>query len=197
MTDVRELAGAWPESSVPIIHGSCCLVAREWMRGMDQSLSRSDVGHVTRPLWLRERYEWGPRRWPMAWCDFPDSDTLDCGAFSAVTTDLYRVRGESASTVQLIFRYPQQTVDMWHALWSSAGCTPHWIRGHHIYHEATALFRPDGTIEIWDSSVNKHLSSRDLTGNPIVAIRVFADAPQSHLQWDRNPVTNGEWCWLD
>lgn len=197
MIDPRGLADAWPEASVPVLHGSCCHVAREWMRGMDRSLSLTHAGHLLPPLWLRERYEWGPQRWPVAWCDLPDSDTLDCGAFSFVTTDLYRARGEAASAVQLIFRYPQQTVDFWQALWTSAGCSSQWIRGHHIYHEATALFRRDGKIEIWDSSVNTFLASSELMSNPIVAMRVSADAPGVTLHWDGHPVTAGRWCWLE
>src|SRR3982750_4162909 len=61
-------------------HGSaCCEAARTWVLSMDYSLLNGSSPY-TGPRWIRQRYEWGPTKHPIHWCEAVKEKTLDCGA---------------------------------------------------------------------------------------------------------------------
>src|SRR5574342_271092 len=68
-------------------HGhDCCRVARAWLVSLDYSLDSvlASADRFRGPGWIRDRYPWGPSRWPLSWCEVVVAEQLDCGALTAL-----------------------------------------------------------------------------------------------------------------
>ena len=184
-------------SSVISDHGmSCCRRARAWLRGLD-SIKSFRIGHWHPPLWLRAKFEWGPAVWPIHWCTIPRLDQLDCGGLAAVARELYRMRGNRVTGVQLALRYPNHAMEQWSRMWEREGVRPSWIHGEFCYHEACGVIE-DGTVNLWDPTENRWLAPPSSPGNnfaSVVAIRIAEpEAGESVvLAWDDLQLRCGRW----
>lgn len=181
-------------------HGEwCCRVARSWFVTMDSTFA-TDHGREVPPVWLAERFRWGPCLWPLYWCELTKRETLDCGALAAATTTIMRARGVEACTAQIIQRYDAHVLDGWQAVWTSAGVEPRWIKEDLVYHECTAVLR-DRSVVLWDPSENRWLEAEwsSRLGGAIVSIRVASGpAPwDGLLRFGNLPLVAGEWTVLD
>lgn len=173
----------------------CCQCALAWFRGVDAQESFID-GRWQPPSWLRRRYEWGPARWPIHWCDVPQMERLDCGALAAVAVHLYQMRGHRAVPVQLALRYPVHALQQWSAMWERQGLASDWIAGRLCYHEACGVIH-DSELQVWDPTENRWLeppSSRNDAFGAVVSLRLFpGDEAQEELQWAGIRVRTGVW----
>ena len=52
--------------------------AQIWLRWMDNSF-RAQSGRWAPPVWLYNRFKWGPHSWPVRWRDLPHMRVTDCG----------------------------------------------------------------------------------------------------------------------
>src|SRR5512146_2214587 len=85
-------------------HGPCCERARAWLLAMARShdFASSDGLAFAGPRWLTRRFEWGPMRWPAAWCEVVRAQTIDCGAFAAFALEIFRQKGIEAYPAQVL-----------------------------------------------------------------------------------------------
>ena len=151
--DVAGAVAAWkklPPSQLLHHGGRCCQVAREWLGAMDYSLL-ADTNPLSGPRWLRERYQWGPSRWPIYWCEAVGEKSLDCGALAALARELFGARGLVSLPVQLIMQFSEQAASQWQKRWSGATGALQWTCGHLAYHEACAIV-VDDQLRIWDAA---------------------------------------------
>ena len=191
--DADGLMAAWGAPAAIIDHHrSCCSMVRDWLDAMHASIAPR---RMDPPVWLRERFPWGPLTWPVAWCDIPRLEMLDCGATTAITNALYRAQGVRATPVQLVYGYRPHVVDLWRARWSRDGCATDWLAREHVYHEASALLGADRRVVIWDSTVNRWLHLEELQSHPLIAVRVWPDerADDHCFWWDEQPLYFGRW----
>jgi hypothetical protein len=178
----------------------CCRRAKAWFGAMDISRRPADRPFAP-PQWLRERYEWGPIRWPLYWCNAAISDQLDCGALAFLAKELLSMRGIPALAVQLIQQFSQDAVRHWESTWNSKGISAYWVAEDLVYHEACAVLRHDETIAIWDPTDNCWISPNGLSGYAsTIAIRIFdfsdyAD-PSKMLRWGIHRVKVNAWTEL-
>ncbi len=170
--------------SVLMMHpGRCCEVARAWFR----TLARSVVAvHPGPPMWIRERWEWGPTSWPVYWCDLAKRDKLDCGALAALAREACLAVGNEVRAVQLLERFDTTTIENWRTLWGAEA--EQWTFGDLVYHEAVALLavpqaaRPEEEaraplvkVRIWDPTDLHWVEGNSTTGlGSLVALRVCA-----------------------
>ena len=177
----------------------CCRQARSWFLAMDLSLRKQSSSP---PVWIRNRYEWGPCRWPLYWCEVIRSHSLDCGALAALAREAWRARDISVFPCQLIQHVDRWTVAHRRSVWEKAGCSPEWAVGDLFYHEACAILR-NGVLALWDPTVNITIehSPRGTYGR-VVAIKIcqpayaHAHAPDS-LRWSTVDVPHGRWVKID
>ena len=178
-------------------HGTgCCMGARSWIRAFDRS-SAFVNGHWTPPAWIRERYTWGPRRWPISWCQIIDCEVLDCGALAALATEVFRMRGDAAAQIQMVLQYSASITHGWRSAWQSAGESAEWISGSLCYHEATVITR-GSQATIWDPTdsqwVEDDLASSGAFGS-VVALKPSLDPTMSNgvLRWGAIDLSVGHW----
>lgn len=181
----------YPTSALYHHGGPCCAVARTWFFAMDRSLWN---GHGA-PTWIRRRFEWGPSRWPLHWCEAMRASELDCGAFAALTVGAFRARGIDAAPVQWLQRVDLHHASHWRARWSRAGASPEWAAEGVVYHEACAVITGDRAT-VWNPSSNAWASPR--TGGEIgslIAIRIGgAPGPGGRVRWGSLELPWGEWA---
>ncbi len=132
-------------------HGSrCCSLARAWFLNMDRGLySRNRA----LPVWIHQRYQWGPSRWPLFWCEAVKADKLDCGAQAALTLEALAERGIPALPCQTVRKFDPRTISQWRASWEKDGCKAEWAAGEYAYHETVAIL-PGNRLQVWDPSIN-------------------------------------------
>jgi hypothetical protein len=180
--------------------GNCCRTVRAWLHGVDRAL-RSDSSQM--PSWVSDRYDWGPNRWPLYWCDIPKLEHLDCGAMAGLCWDFMHTRGLPVLSCQLLAEYTEESVEHWQHSWESAGLSATWAAGRHCYHEVCALLT--GTaVRLWDSTDNTWLPARCPSTSPtygqIAAVRITAEPSLCKngdiLQWGDISLTVGEWTML-
>lgn len=178
-------------------HGTaCCAGARSWIRAFDRSAAFIN-GHWAPPTWIRERYTWGPRRWPIAWCQVIDSEVLDCGALAALATEVFRMRGDSATQIQMVLQYSAAITHGWQSAWQGAGESADWISGSLCYHEATVIVRGKHA-SIWDPTDSQWIED-DLAGSgsfgAVVALKPSHDvaSPNGVIHWGMTELSVGRW----
>ncbi|HVF57229.1 MAG TPA: hypothetical protein VM934_13825 [Pyrinomonadaceae bacterium] len=177
-------------------HGTaCCSVAREWMLSMDYS--ELSVGNpLTGPRWLRNKYKWGPSRWPLHWCEAVEQKTLDCGALAALSHEIFTARGVKSFPAQLIHQYSEHAARHWNKGWSDADTSVHWIKEDLIYHEGCAVVAGGNEIKIWDSTATWWINPKQFGGyGGVLALRVFA--PQASgaesFEWGTHRIVPNVW----
>jgi hypothetical protein len=174
-------------------HGrGCCLIGKEWFLAMDRGLN----GNSTEPpKWLRERFAWGPSRWPLYWCEAVQRDILDCGGLAALAREGFMARGIVALATQLIRFHSPEDSGQWHVRWSNEGLAADWIHGQFIYHEAVAVVKKK-TIQLWDPSENFWIDPELQLGyTGTVAIRIISASLEvpSILQWGEYQLLVNSW----
>lgn len=173
-------------------HGAeCCAAARAWFLAMDQSLWRGEGA----PAWIRRRYEWGPTRWPLHWCEAVGAKELCCGAQAALSIEAFRARGIDAVPVQLVQRYDPHNVPHWHSRWTACGANPAWAAEGTVYHEVCAVVE-DGALRVWNPTATGWVSPEDVSGYAsVIAIRVGGAAPDGRtVSWGSLRLPLGEWA---
>ncbi len=197
MTDLAKVLSYLSKPSQISDHGtSCCTNARRWIRAFDRSAAFSH-GNWHPPTWIRERYAWGPHRWPVAWCQIPDSEVLDCGCLAGVATEVFRMRGEVASQIQMVLRWSPLVAEGWRLMWERAGESGDWIRGGLCYHEATAVAR-DGCLAIWDPTESRWIEpdvAMTASCSGVVALNLADQAAWSGTStiWGSAELRAGHW----
>ena len=173
-------------------HGTeCCTVARAWFLAMDRSMWRGRGA----PAWIRKRWDWGPTRWPLHWCEAVGAAELDCGAQQALSVEAFRARGVDAVPVQLVQRYEPHNVPHWHQRWTACGANPAWAVEGLVYHEACAVIT-DGQVRVWNPTATSWASPEHVRGyGSIAAVRIGGPTPTGQtLTWGTLRLPLGEWA---
>ena len=176
-------------------HGErCCDVAREWVIATD--FSQLEGGALLAgPRWLRRRYEWGPSRWPLHWCEAVERKTLDCGALAALSCEVFAARGLTAFPAQLVQHYSVEATRHWRQRWDGDEASTHWINDDLIYHEGCAVLVSGREMKLWDASAGWWVSPRQRGGyGTLVGLRVFA--PSEHgatFTWGAHEIAANQW----
>ena len=190
---------AFPASVISDHHDSCCRIAQEWLLAMDYS-QRSPGDLLTGPRWIRERYTWGPTRWPIYWCEALEEKTLDCGAFAALAQTAFVARGVPCYTAQLIQRYTKEDSKHWSRNWQREDAGVYWIKDDLVYHEACAVVAGGSVARIWDPTASSWLNPKQFAGyGAVLALRVLsADSAEiEQLMWGGHRITPNRWQQLD
>ena len=187
----------WRYSSPSVIlhHGKpCCSVAREWLFSTDHSLLNGQH-KLMGPRWVRNKFKWGPSRWPMTWCQAVEQDELDCGALAAITQEIFVSRGVVCHSVQLIQGYSEATASHWSTKWANHHASIHWIAGAFIYHEVCAVETRASEIEVWDPSASSWVNPKQNGGyGSVVALRLIKNsAPDGMFIWGERQIVSNEW----
>ena len=148
-------------------HGArCCVLARTWLAGLDATFHPGRARSAP-PTWIGQRFAAGlltPRQ-ELHWCEIPQAAALDAAALAALGRELWRLRCDAISAVQLVER--------------SAG-------GGLAYREAIGR-ELDGRLEIWDGAAWLRPGSAALAG-----VRVTG-AGTELLRWGDLRLATGEW----
>jgi hypothetical protein len=181
----------WAPSTLSHHGEACCTTARAWFRAMNRSLWRGHDG----PGWIARRFPWGPTRWPLHWCEALDAEELDCGAHAALTIEAYRAFGVRVVPVQLVQRQERHHLPHFHGWWAAGSASPAWAGDGAAYHEACAPIT-NGTVEVWDPTVNAWLSPDHLKGlRSIAAVRIGGmEATGEVVTWQGVRLPLGEWA---
>lgn len=156
-------------------------LVQSWLRSMDRTF-RSATGYDAPPVWIAQRFSWGPHAWPIRWRDIPHMAFVDCGAMAALSTEIFRWRGGDAAPVQLLLQFTSETIRGWQALWQEAGLDASWATGCFAYHEATMVVMPTGEARIWDPLGRFWLPVASRPGyEGLAAIRICRDAPVDRI----------------
>lgn len=192
---VLTLLAERPPSSLLAHSDSCCEVARAWFNSMALSVGAQERGP---PIWIRERWQWGPVNWPLYWCEAMGAERLDCGALAALGRCAVETVGGAVLPVQLVQRFDPSTVASWRDSWRNATLAP-WTWVDFVYHEAIALL--DGTaVAIWDTTSGCWMDGKVTFGYAsLAAIRVCPPAANGEsaspasVNWREQPLALGVW----
>ncbi len=184
----------FPASSVSHHGEQCCRVAREWVLAMDYSQLGGSPA-LTGPRWLRQKFAWGPSRWPIHWCEAVKEKKLDCGALAALSNEIFRARGVRSYTVQLIQQYSSEAICHWLKEWEGKQCAVNWIEDELIYHEGCAVVVGDGEIKLWDPSASWWVNPRHTSGyGGLLAVRVLTPPAEAEVfSWGQHTVAPNQW----
>jgi len=180
--------------------GKCCAQAKSWFLGWARSMDSASLveSGVRAPVWLSQRFEWGPSRWPIAWCELIEQKVIDCGVFAALARETFLDQGVAAFPAQVVLRYGERCTQHWNAYWkldSSTNEESHelfpWIGTRHVYHEICVVEASPGEARFYDSTWGNWYLPQPQSGfGSILAIRSFA--PHA-LNWGNYRVRSGEW----
>ena len=176
-------------------HGQkCCEMAREWLNAMDYSeLNGSSV--FSGPRWIRQRYNWGPTKWPIHWCEAVNRRSLDCGAQAALAHEVFVMRGIECYRVQLVQQFSVETTTQWAERWSAEETSVFWIDRNLIYHECCAVMCGHNEIKLWDASAGCWINPIQFNGyGTLRALRLFAaQEKQVIFKWGEHIITANRW----
>lgn len=185
----------FPASGISHHGEQCCHVAREWVLATDYSqLNGSPT--LTGPRWLRQKFAWGPSRWPIYWCEAVREEKLDCGALAALSKEIFLARGVRSYTAQLIQQYSSEAICHWNKEWEAKECSVKWIEDGLIYHEGCAVVVGDGEIKLWDPTASWWVNPRHTSGyGGLLAVRVCTPPAEAEtFVWGRHAVAANRWC---
>lgn len=190
--------GQWehfPASAI-LHHGKlCCRLAREWIFSTDYAQLNGE-NPLTGPRWLRQKYKWGPSKWPLSWCEAVELKTLDCGALAAISHEIFTARGVQSYAAQFVQRYSEASARHWQKKWDGDEIPTHWIGEDFIYHEGCAVLVRDNQIKFWDSTAGWWINPMQAGGyGSLLALRVFAphlDAP-ADFNWGTRRIVPNQW----
>lgn len=187
-------------ASVISHHGkSCCRLAREWVLSMDYSQLNGEDS-LTGPRWIRQKYKWGPSKWPISWCEAVERKTLDCGALAALAHEVFTVRGLTSYPAQFIQQYDEDTTHHWQGKWSGEGASDGWIKEDLIYHEGCAVVSRGNEIKLWDASAGWWVNPKQFGGyGGLLGLRIFAAQakPSEGFNWGSHLIEPNRWQKLE
>ncbi len=177
-------------------HGQeCCRAAKKWLVSVDYSLlTDGDLASGTR--WIRDRYTWGPSKWPLHWCEAIESRSLDCGALAALARELFAARGFTSLPAQLVQQFSEQDSNQWCKRWRDSSQPVNWILGDLAYHEACALLVQGNHVKIWDPTDSWWISPEQSIGYAAtLAICVDVTDPSiaDVLIWGSHHLRPNQW----
>lgn len=184
-----------PPSSLFAHAGSCCEVARAWFASMALSMQAQGKGP---PLWISDRWKWGPVEWPLHWCEAMAAERLDCGALAALGRTAVEVSGAAVLPVQLVKQFDPSAIESWRESWRNANVAP-WTWVDYVYHEAIALL--DGTsVSLWDTTSACWVDAKAIEGYASLAAVRLCPAPSrdgaatpAAVQWRERWLAVGIW----
>lgn len=184
-------------------HGAdCCEHARHWFYAMDAS-ARAMSPSGSGPVWIRQRYEWGPSRWPLHWCEIVEASSLDCGAHAALAFEALNRRGDTCLPVQLIQSFSNSDCGHWGESWASENLPADWILDGLVYHEGCAQFIGSDRVRVWDATDSLWIEPQQRQGyGSTLAIRICAAGAEpvpvalQSIEWDGVPIGVGQWISL-
>lgn len=190
--------------SLLVDHGVCCARARGWLVATSRSLdfASTDGFLLSGPRWLTHRYEWGPTRWPLSWCEAVRQKAIDCGVFAAFAREIFAAKGLAVYQGQVLRAHAKECTTHWRAKWAQMPGAFNWIDDGIVYHEIIAVDLPrqhqlegsiprtllyDPTDGVWlDPSIvqghGSHLAAR-------------ADLPAAR-RWGERILTPKQWVEL-
>ncbi len=177
-------------------HGeACCADAKAWFLAMDASETGSE-SLLQPPVWLAERYSWGPAKWPMRWCEVIRDKILECGPLAALARASYIRRGIRAFPVQIVKLESASTVTHWKKRWEEAGYSADWMKGRYAFHETVGIVVDSCELRIWDPT-EYHWIDKDAQGitRGMVALRVCAEVTDwpGNLSWGEKSIDVNRW----
>ena len=180
-------------------HGpACCEIAREWIIGMD--FSQLNGGNVlTGPRWLRQKFKWGPSKWPMHWCEAVQEKTLDCGALAALSHELFLARGVRSFPAQFILEFNDVSTRHWRETWSRENSCAHWINDGLIYHEGCAVSVGGREVKLCDATATWWVSPRQFGGYAgVLAVRVLnPTGVNESFTWGKHSISTNTWTKIE
>lgn len=197
-TDIRTIISQLHSRSVSTLsrhEDDCCAIAAAWF---DTSASAHASTSPGPPVWLRQRWNWGPCQWPHYWCEVMRNETADCGVLAALAHRCFALSGRRGVRVQLLEQFDQSAASHWSAMWSEVPGVEPWIFGEVVYHEAAGVLADDGGLRIWDPTDSCWVEARSETGRgAIVALRVVSDEEsEPDCQWKQRRLRGNVWiCW--
>jgi hypothetical protein len=192
------LSEPWKQSPYTQIHHhgtACCETAKTWMLSMDYS-QLSGCSPYTGPRWIRQRYEWGPSKHPIYWCDAVKQKMLDCGVLAAMAHECFKNRGVVSYPVQMVQQYSKEATSHWLQQWQEKDTSTHWLKEDVIYHEGCAVLMPDGTIKLWDASAAWWMNPNLTSGyGSLAAVKVYVPnaEPDVVLTWGNHKIIPNAW----
>ena len=185
----------WEPSPISHHARACCEIAREWVVATDYS-GLIGGGLLGGPRWLRQRFEWGPSRYPLYWCELPTKKKVDCGVLAALAHEVFASRGVRAFRAQLVQEFSPTAAAQWRAGWESEGAITEWISDTLIYHEGVAVSVGSSEIKLWDSSAGWWVDPKSTSGyGATVAVRITAGL-DAELKWGEHAIAAGAWTTL-
>lgn len=173
----------------------CCRIAREWFLSTDYShLHAGDPR--TGPRWIRQRYTWGPSRWPLHWCEAVAQKTLDCGALAAMAQKIFIARGVRCYPAQFIQQYSSDAAHHWNKKWEGDEASVHWIKEDLIYHEGCAVAVRDNEVKLWDATASWWVNPKQFGGyGEVLAVRIFAAQTErrTDFSWGTHGIVPNQW----
>jgi hypothetical protein len=200
-TDFVDAGGAlmkwqhWPASTISHHGDSCCRIAREWVLSTDYAQLGGE-SPLTGPRWIRQRYPWGPSRWPIHWCEAVRRKTLDCGALAALSHEVFSARGVRSFPAQFIQQFTEDAARDWCKRWESDEAPANWIKEDLIYHEGCAVVAGGEEIKVWDASAAWWVNPKQFGGyGGVLAFRIFdAQAePGTLYRWGAHTIAPNVW----
>lgn len=182
----------FPASTISHHGTACCDLAREWIVSMDFS-QLNGANPLTGPRWLRQKFKWGPSKWPMHWCEAVREKTLDCGALAALSHQLFLARGVRSFPAQFILEFNDASTRHWQETWAAENTCTHWISEGLIYHEGCAVAVGENEIKLWDATATWWVNPKQFGGYAgLLAVRVFTDAP-NEFTWGQHSIPPNLW----
>ena len=174
----------------------CCEIAREWLGATDYSVLNGGKLQ-SGPRWLRQRFNWGPSKYPIFWCEVLKKDTVDCGVHAALAHEVFMQRGVRSYRVQLVQEFSTSSSDQWRLSWEKDGAVTAWISDELIYHEGCAVESGDGQIKLWDSSAGWWIDPKTTSGyGSLRAVRISSGGDET-FQWGHHEIEANTWSALD
>jgi hypothetical protein len=187
----------WQPSAISHHGTACCEIAREWIAATDFALLYGG-SKLAGPRWLRQRFDWGPGTYPIAWCEVLKRKKLDCGVHAALAHEVFTRRGVKSFRVQLVQEFSSDAASQWHSAWTSDKAVTDWIRGEYIYHEGCAVVIGDKGLKLWDSSAGSWIDPKNTKGyGSVRAVRIASIVTSNGLHWGAHSITTNTWIELN
>lgn len=146
--------------------GMCCSDSMELLLDeLDARASRPEDALAAIPL-LKP---WGPTSWPSSWCDLHGSERLDCGAQTALGSEVLTRFGVDHDRARLVLAVSEVHLSAWHRRWSGEGSSRSWLGRGLVHHEVLAI-----GDRLWDASSARWIGplGSQLGSGVVVALRV-------------------------